>query len=115
MIQIYKMMQHNYEYIVNTSRDISTYIGVSIVLILIFIISPISRYYYISLLGKCLVLFVLAFAIYKNTMNTNDLSSMMKGSMVDGNWDEVKTNVVCGYILSFFILVLLFTIFQRFF
>lgn len=99
-----------YEIISNNSRDISTYICISIILILVFIISPIKQYFYTSILGKCLIFLVLGFAIYKNTENTNQLSNTMKSNFFDGNWDTVKTNIVCSYLLSFFIVVLLFSL-----
>ena len=61
------------EYI-KSSQNICMYSTVSIVLILLFIISPINKFFLTSLFGKTMILVLLAYTLYYNVTLTNKFS-----------------------------------------
>jgi len=107
--------EYSYALFSENARSVCNYICASILLILVFVVSPLRRYSLLSLLGKTIVVVLLIYTIYKNVMNIQHLTKLMQTSFLDGTWDAVKTNIVCSLILTFFIFVLLFSVLQNFF
>lgn len=87
---------------------------ISIILILLFIISPLSYFFMTSLIGKIIILFLLGYTLYYNIILTNKVSSQFHIYMLDGTWCPMKTNVTCSYIFSLFLIILIFSILYRF-
>lgn len=97
----------------NNSKNVCICTTISIILILLFVISPLNKFFITSLLGKFTALFILAYAVYQNYTNTESLSKTTNVSLFKGEWSSVKTNILCGYIFSFFILLLFFSILKN--
>lgn len=91
------------------SKNVCICTTISIILILLFVISPLNKFFIASLFGKFAALLILAYALYQNYTNTESLSKTTNASLLKGEWSSVKTNILCGYIFSFFILLLLFS------
>ena len=96
------------EYTVN-SKNVCLCTTVAIFLIILFIISPLNNFILVSIPGKLLIAGILAYTLYKNYMVTNKLAQNTIMS------DNLKTNIICSYILSVFILLLFFSVLQSFF
>jgi predicted ABC-type exoprotein transport system permease subunit len=84
----------------------------SIILILVFIVSPLKMY--INPLMTHAVFFlitiILLFTIYNNYTTTQYLSTTTNSSLFSGEWSSVKTNVLGGYIFTILIAFLILTI-----
>jgi hypothetical protein len=88
----------------NDSKSIQTvciYLVVSIILIVLFVISPLKKMPWVSTIGKFACIALLTYTLYENFIMTYD--------------EENKANKICGYILSLFILVLILSIVRKFF
>lgn len=94
----------------NNSKNVCICTTVSIILILLFVISPLNKFFIASLFGKFAAILILAYALYQNYTNTENLSKTSNIYLFKGEWSPLKTNILCGYIFSFFILLLFFSI-----
>ena len=80
-------------------------------LILLFIISPLNRFVIASIFGKILILAILIFALYQNISVTFKFSKNI--GLFSGDWSNTKTNILCSYIFSAFIIILIFSVLNR--
>ena len=85
----------------------------SIFLIFCFIISPLKQILVASVLGKLMILIILGYALYKNILSTKILAENVP--LVEGPWNNIKTNIVASYVFSLFILFLLLSVIRKFF
>ena len=99
---------------VKNSRSISLFVVLSIFFIFIFMFSPLNNTT-IAFIGKLSILILLGFAFYKNCYITFHFSKDSNLVFTQGSWNNEKTNVVCSYVLSLFILLLLFRVVKSFF
>ena len=97
----------------NNSKNVCMYTTISIILILIFIISPVSNFFISSLIGKIAALLILGYALYENYMNTIYFSKNTNVSIFTGSMDNIKMNIICSYVFSFFILLLFFSLLKN--
>ena len=74
---------------------------ISVILIVFFIISPLKKFYYVSLIGKLVCIALLGFALYKNIIVINNTQEL------------AKSNQISGYILSVFIIVLILSVVRK--
>jgi hypothetical protein len=86
---------------------------ISIFLILIFIISPLKNFVLASMFGKLIILTILSFSLYKNVSITFSFSKNV--GMFEGEWNNVKTNVICSYLFSAFIFILIISVLRKLF
>jgi len=86
---------------------------VSIFLILIFIISPLNNFVLASMLGKIVILFLLGFSLYKNLSITFNFSKNI--GTFEGEWNNAKTNIICSYLFSAFIFILIISVLKKLF
>ena len=88
---------------------------VSIVLIVLFIISPLSSFLMTSSLMKILVLIILGYTIYLNNHQTNILSLSKNASQTLEIQSQLSTNIICSYIFTLFLGILLIFVIKSFF
>ena len=88
---------------------------ISIVLIILFIISPLSNFFLTSLLMKIIVLIILGYTIYLNIHQTNSLKSATNFVKSENIMKQLNTNIICSYIFTFFLVILFFSIIKSFF
>jgi hypothetical protein len=84
-------------------QSVCMYLVIAIILIGVFVVSPLKNFYLVSMIGKVTCIGLLVFALYQNIL----ISS--------GDDEQVKANKVYGYILSLFIFVLILSILRKFF
>jgi len=99
---------------VKKSKSISLFVILSIFFIFIFMFSPLSNTT-VAFIGKLSILILLGYAFYKNCFITFHFSKDSNIVFTQGSWNNQKTNVVCSYVLSLFILLLLFRVVKSFF
>ena len=84
----------------------------SIILIFIFILSPIKRFIFSSIVGKLFILLILGYAILNNIKNTVDFSKVI----MNGDAMTVQnTNLLCGAIFSVLLFFLFLSVIRSFF
>lgn len=99
---------------VKNSKNISLFVVLSIFFIFIFMFSPLSNTT-IAFIGKLTILILLGYAFYKNCCITFDFSKGSNIVFTQGSWNNQKTNIICSYVLSLFILLLLFRVVKSLF
>jgi hypothetical protein len=88
---------------------------VSIVLIVIFIISPLSSFLITSSIMKIIILIILGYTIYLNNHQTNILSLSKNSSQTPEIQSQISTNIICSYIFTLFLGILLVFVVKSFF
>ena len=85
----------------------------SIILIFLFIISPLNQFFMTSIFGKTVILVLLFYTCYYNIQLTNKLSKEQNVYLTDGVSSPLKTNIICSWIFSLFLLILILSIIRR--
>ena len=93
-----------------STQNVCLCLSISALLIIIFILSPLNTFLLSSIFGKVIISFVLVYTIYYNLKQTNTFASSFNISFVENNWSPVKTNVLCSYIFTIFLFVLLWSV-----
>ena len=63
-----------------------------------------------------IILTLLAYTLYYNTTQTNKFSKNFNVNIwnQNENWKPIKTNIICSYIFSLFVLVLIISVIRTF-
>lgn len=88
---------------------------VSIVIIVLFIISPLSSFVLTSSFMKIVVLIILGYTIYLNNHQTNILTLSKNSSHTPEIQSQLSTNIICSYIFTLFLGILLIFVIRSFF
>ena len=88
---------------------------VSIILIVIFIISPLSSFLLTASFMKILILVILGYTIYLNNYQTNILSLSKNASQSFEIQSQLSTNIICSYVFSLFLGILFIFVIKSFF
>ena len=87
----------------------------SIILILLFIISPLSNFLTTSLLMKIVTLVILVYTIYLNNKQTKllrEASSLINSEKLKS---QLNLNIICSYVFTVFIGLLVIFVIKSFF
>jgi hypothetical protein len=87
----------------DSTKKICTCSAISIFLIILFIISPLSNFFITSTLMKIVVLIILAYTIHLNMIQTNYLKDATNVANTDIVLSQLNTNIICSYIFSLFL------------
>ena len=91
----------------DSSRDVTKKVCLcsftSIVLIVLFIISPLSTFVVTSSFMKIIVLILLGYTIYLNSHQSNILSLSKNSSQSFEIQSQLSTNIICSYIFTLFL------------
>jgi hypothetical protein len=92
-------------------------LGLSVIFIILFMMTPLNTFLLSSIFGKVIILTLLGYTLYYNTQQTNKFVNNFNISIfnLNSNWDPLKTNVLCSYIFSLFLLVLILSVIRRIF
>ena len=93
-----------------STQNVCLCLSISALLIIIFILSPLNTFLLSSIFGKVIISFLLVYTIYYNLKQTNTFASSFNISFVENSWSPVKTNVLCSYIFTIFLFVLLWSV-----
>ena len=112
-------MNSNEHFSLNTFTDTTkracTCSAASIFLIVLFIISPLSRFFITSFLMRIIILVLLAYTIYLNTQQTNYLRNASKLELSNDISTQLNVNIVCSYVFTLFIGLLIIFVLKSFF
>jgi hypothetical protein len=87
----------------DSTKKICTCSAISIFLIILFIISPLSNFFITSTLMKIITLIILAYTIYLNIIQTNYLKNATNVVNSDIILSQLNTNIMCSYIFTLFL------------
>jgi hypothetical protein len=87
----------------------------SIVIIVLFIISPLSTFVVTSSFMKIIVLIILGYTIYLNNYQTNILSLSKNSSQTYEIQSQLSTNIICSYVFTLFLGILFIFVIKTFF
>jgi hypothetical protein len=87
----------------DSTKKICTCSAVSIFLIILFIISPLSNFFMTSMIMKIIILIILAYTIYLNIIQTNYLRSATNVANSENVVSQLNTNIMCSYIFTLFL------------
>ena len=87
----------------DSTKKICTCSSISIFLIILFIISPLSNFFITSTLMKIITLIILAYTIYLNIIQTNYLKNATNVVNSDIILSQLNTNIMCSYIFTLFL------------
>jgi hypothetical protein len=87
----------------------------SMILIIIFIVSPLGKFLWLSSIMKIAILTILGYTIYLNNIQT----TMLKNTNADSSNSELSaqlgTNIMCSYVFTAFLCILFVFVLKTFF
>ena len=100
-----------------STQNVCICVGLSMLFILIFMMSPLNSFMLSSIFGKVIILTLLGYTLYYNTTQTNKFSKNFNVNIWNQNetWKQIKTNIICSYIFSLFLLVLIISVIRKIF
>ena len=94
-------------------------LSISMFLILLFIMTPLNNFLISSIFGKVMILTLLGYTLYYNLTKTNNFYNKVKNdfniSFTSGNWDALKSNILCSYVFSGFLIILILSVIRKIF
>jgi len=97
------------------TKNICMCSAVSIAIIVLFIISPLSNFFKTSLFMKIIALIILVYTIYLNTKQTNLLRNASVSSVAEQVKSQLNINIICSYVFTIFIGLLIIFVIKSFF
>jgi hypothetical protein len=98
-----------------TTKRVCTCSAISIFLIVIFIISPLSRLFLISIFMRIVILLLLAYTIYLNSQQTEYLRTASQIKLSNEVSSQLNINIICSYVFTLFIGLLIIFVLKSFF
>lgn len=99
----------------DTTKRVCTCSAISIFLIVLFIISPLSNFFMTSLVMKLITLLILIYTIYLNNQQTNLLNNANNMTQSREVKSQLNINILCSYIFTLFIGLLIIFVIKSFF
>jgi hypothetical protein len=97
------------------TKNICTCSAVSIFIIVLFIISPLSNFFKTSAFMKIIAIVILCYIIYLNNKQINLLKEANKKSQMDEVKSQITINTICSYVFTVFIGLLIIFVIKSFF
>ena len=99
----------------DTTKKVCTCSATSLFLIVLFIVSPLSNFFYISSIMKIAILIILLYTIYLNIRQTNYLRNASQIKLSDEVNSQLNINIICSYVFTLFIGLLIIFVIKSFF
>lgn len=91
-------------------------LGIIFIFIILFMMTPLNSFFITSVIGKMVIVILLMYILWYNTHQTNKFSNQFNVNIFNGEeWNQIKTNVLCSYIFSAFLLVLALSVIRKMF
>lgn len=108
------MNENNITIFSNTTKNICMCSISSIILIILFIISPLSNFFKTSFFMKVIVLLILSYTIYLNIYQTNILRNFSNNANSEVINSQININIICSYIFTIFLGLLIIFVLKSF-
>jgi hypothetical protein len=93
------------------TKSICMCTAISIVIIILFIVSPLSNLFKTSLLMKIIAIVIMIYVLMLNYKQTDLLRNASSSAESENIKSQLNTNIMCSYVFSFFIgLLTIFTL-----
>jgi hypothetical protein len=99
----------------DTTKKVCMCSAISIFLIILFVISPLSNYFLTSVFMKIITLMLLAYTLYLNIIQINYLRNAASQKQKEEISQQLTVNIVCSYIFTLFIGLLFIFVGKSFF
>lgn len=99
----------------SSTKKICLCSATSIILIVLFVISPLSNFFKTSVLMKILALILMVYTIYLNIHQTDLLRQANLYSKNDNVKSQLNINIICSYVFTLFIGLLIIFLVKSFF
>ena len=98
-----------------STQNVCMCLSVTIFFIILFMMTPLNTFLLSSIFGKVIILTLLGYTLYYNIYSTNKFANTFDVSLTTDSWSTIKTNIVCSYIFSLFLVVLLVSLIRKMF
>lgn len=99
----------------DTTKRVCACSTISIFLIVMFIISPLSNLFFASTIMKVIILLILSYTIYLNIKQTDYLRNINFENLSNEISSQITINVICSYVFTLFIGLLVIFVIKSFF
>lgn len=99
----------------DTTKKSCTCSAISIFLIVLFIISPLNQFFLTSIFVKMIILTLLIYTIYLNSQQTSYLRKASNLNLSKEITSQLSINIVCSYVFTLFIGLLIIFVLKSFF
>ena len=99
----------------DSTKNICMCSATSIIIIVLFVISPLSNLFKTSLVMKIMALLLMIYTIYLNTKQTDLLREANSYSKNENVKSQLNINIICSYIFTLFIGLLIIFLVKSFF
>jgi hypothetical protein len=99
----------------DTTKNVCMCSALSIFLIILFIITPLSKFFKISFFMKIVILFILGYTVYLNNKQTEDLRRANELITSIPLKSQLNMNIICSYVFTIFIGLLFIFVIKSFF
>lgn len=99
----------------DTTKKVCTCSAISIFLIVLFVISPLSNFFITSIVMKIITLSLLAYTMYLNIQQTEYLRNASQLNVSKEVSSQLSINTMCSYIFTLFIGLLIIFVIKTFF
>lgn len=97
------------------TKKVCTCSAISIFIIILFVISPLSNFFKTSVFMKLIALILMGYTLFLN----NNQTSLLRSAYLNTNTQEVNSqlnvNIICSYVFSIFIGLLIIFVVKSFF
>jgi hypothetical protein len=98
-----------------TTKKVCTCSAISIFLIVLFIISPLSSFFLTSVFMKIITIILLSYTLYLNYQQTSYLRNASQLNLSKEVSSQLNINIVCSYVFTLFIGLLVIFVSKSFF
>ena len=98
----------------NSTKNICIYCLFSLLLIIVFMFTPVKQYSYLGLVIKIIICIILGYCFYLNTIQIKNLTSNAPSNNSDLYKRYLNTNIFFSAIFSVFIFILLCFVLKSF-
>jgi len=98
-----------------TTKKVCTCSAIAIFLIVLFIISPLSSFFLTSVFMKIITILLLFYTLYLNNQQTDYLRNASQLNLSKEVNSQLTINIVCSYVFTLFIGLLIIFVIKSFF
>lgn len=99
----------------DTTKKLCLFCFIAMILIIFFILTPLRNFTLISGFIKIIIVGILSYTIYLNYLQTNSLRNANVKNKNEKIVSQLNMNIICSYIFTFFLGLLIFFVIKSFF
>ena len=99
----------------DSTKSICICTAASITIIILFVLSPLSNFFKTSSFMKLVSIIILGYTIYLNTIQTDYLRRATNSTSAENVKSQLNINIICSYIFTLFMGLLVIFVVKSFF